>query len=118
MKLRHVYLFLFVLGTLLPFSQFVPWVSANGLDLRLFFSELFSTKISSFFALDVFVSALVLLVFAAFEAARLKMRDRPIILMFVFLATFCVGVSSGFPLFLYLRQRHIDGKSDEKIYAD
>jgi hypothetical protein len=118
MKLRHIYLFLFVLGTLLPYSQFLPWLGAHGLDLKLFFAELFSGKVSSFFALDVFVSALVLIVFAVVEAARLKMQDRPIILMFVFLATFCAGVSSGFPLFLYLRQRHIDGKSDEKIYAD
>jgi hypothetical protein len=118
MKLRHVYLFLFILGTLLPFSQLAPWLTANGLDLKLFFAELFAGRISSFFAFDVIISALVLLVFAVFEAARLKMRDVSIILMFVFLATFCVGVSSGFPLFLFLRQRHIDGKSDEKIYAD
>ena len=108
MKLRHVYLFLFILGTLLPFSQFVPWVSANGLNLSLFLTELFSTKIGGFFALDVFVSAVVLLVFAAFEAGRLKMQDLAIILTIVILATFCAGVSSGFPLFLYLRQRHIE----------
>ena len=108
MKLRHVYLFLFIVGTLLPFSQFVPWIWANGLNLPLFFTELFSTKIGGLFGLDVFVSAVVLIVFAAFEAVRLKMRDRPIILMFVFLATFCAGVSSGFPLFLYLRQKYIE----------
>lgn len=108
MKLRHVYLFLFVLGTLLPYSQLVPWLGAHGLDLKLFFVELFAGRISSFFALDVFVSALVLIVFAVFEAARLKMQNVSIILMFVFLATFCAGVSSGFPLFLYLRQRHIE----------
>ena len=116
MKLRHVYLFLFILGTLLPFSQFVPWVSANGLNIALFFSELFAGRVSSFFALDVFVSALVLIVFAAFEAVRLKMRDVSIVLMFVFLATFCAGVSSGFPLFLYLRQKYIEEvKIKEKL---
>jgi hypothetical protein len=114
MKLRHVYLFLFVLGTLLPYSQFVPWVSANGLNVSLFFAELFAGRISSFFALDVFVSALVLIVFAVFETARLKMRNVSIVLMFVFLATFCAGVSSGFPLFLYLRQRQIE-EPDEKM---
>jgi len=108
MKLRHIYLFLFVFGTILPYSQFIPWFLANGLDLRLFFAELFSTKISGFFAMDVFVSAFVLFVFALVETARLIMRRTWLVLAAVFLATFFVGGSSGFPLFLYLRQRHID----------
>jgi hypothetical protein len=30
MKLRHVYLFLCVVGFLLPYSQFVPWVMEHG----------------------------------------------------------------------------------------
>lgn len=108
MKLRHVYLFLFAVGTVLPFSQFVPWVAANGLNVRSFFTELFSTQIGGFFGLDVMVSAVVLVVFAVFESMRLKMPARWLILTAVFVATFLAGVSSGFPLFLYLRQEHID----------
>ena len=108
MKLRHVYFSLFILGTILPYSQFVPWFLANGLDFKLFFSELFATKISSFFAMDVFVSAVVLFVFTIFETARLKMRGVWKVFTLVFLETFFVGGSSGFPLFLYFRQKHID----------
>lgn len=108
MKLRHVYLFLFAVGTVLPFSQFVPWVAINGLNLRSFFSELFSTQIGSFFGLDVMVSAVVLSVFVVCESKRLKMPTIWLILTATFAATFLAGVSSGFPLFLYLRQEHID----------
>ncbi len=108
MKLPHIFLFLFVVGTLLPYSQFIPWFLINGLDLRLFFSELFSTKIGGFFGMDVIVSALVLLIFVWVETARLKMGRAGMILAVVFVATFFVGGSSGFPLFLYLRQKHLD----------
>lgn len=108
MKLRRIYLFLFVLGTLLPYSQFIPWFLANGLDSKLFFAELFSTKVSSFFATDVFVSAVVLLIFSVVETARLKIGNAGRILTAVFLATFFVGGSSGLPLFLYFRQKHLD----------
>ena len=108
MRLRHVYLLLFVVGTLLPFSQFLPWLSENGLDVRLFFTELFSTRIGAFFGLDVIISAVVLLIFAVVETLRLRIDRSGVKLAAVFAATFLAGVSSGFPLFLYLRQRHID----------
>jgi hypothetical protein len=36
--------------------------------------------------------------------------DNPLMVVgFVVIATLCAGVSSGFPLFLYFRQRHLDG---------
>ena len=82
----------------------------NGLDIRLFFAELFSTRIGAFFGLDVIISAIVLLIFASVETMRLGIRRAGIKLSAVFAATFLAGVSSGFPLFLYFRQSHLDGK--------
>jgi len=113
MRLRHVYLLLFVVGTLLPLALFWPWLVANGLNLQLFFSELFSTSIGALFGADVIISAVVLIIFAADESRRLKMDNPLIIVGFVVIATLCAGVSSGFPLFLYLRQRHLDGIDKE-----
>jgi hypothetical protein len=108
MRLRHVYLLLFAVGTVLPLSRFVPWVADNGLNIRSFFTELFSTQIGSFFGLDVIVSAVVLTVFVVHESLRIKMSGRWLILTAVLVVTILAGVSSGFPLFLYLRQEHID----------
>ena len=113
MKLRHVYLLLFVVGTLLPLALFWPWLVANGLNLQLFFSEIFSTSIGAFFGADVIISAIVLVIFSAAESRRLKMDNPLIVVGFVIIATLCAGVSSGFPLFLYFRQRHLDGLEKE-----
>jgi len=117
MRLRHVFLLLFIVGTLLSLALFWPWIAANGLDLQLFFSELFSTSIGAFFGADVMISAVVLLIFATAESRRIKMDNQITVIGFVVIATLCAGVSSGFPLFLFFRQRHLDGigKSEEAL---
>ncbi len=104
MKIRHAYLGLCVLGFLLPYSQLIPWFAAHGLNLSLFFEELFATQIGAFFGMDVIVSAMVLFVFIWVESRRLALRH----LWLPVLATLLVGVSLGLPLFLYLRQRKLD----------
>ena len=104
MKLRHTYLVLCVLGAVLPYSQLVPWIAAHGLDFPLLFEELFSTRVSAFFALDVIVSAIVLVTFVWSEGRRLNLSH----MWWPIIATLLVGVSLGFPLFLYLRQRELD----------
>ena len=117
MKPRHLYLLLFVVGTLLPLALFWPWVNANGLNLPLFFNELFSTSIGAFFASDVMISGVVLMIFSVAESRRLKMDNSLTVVGLVVIATLCAGVSSGFPLFLFFRQRHLDGiaKAEETI---
>jgi len=104
MKLRHVYLLLCVAGFLLPYSQLVPWLMEHGFNLSLLLHDLFANRIGAFFGLDVLVSAVVLVVFARTEGRRLNLRGRwlPV------LAVLLVGVSLGLPLFLYLRQAHLD----------
>jgi hypothetical protein len=104
MKLRHCYLALCVLGTILPYSQLVPWIATHGLDFPLLFQELFSTRVSAFFALDVIVSAIVLVIFVLSEGRRLDVSA----LWLPVAATLLIGVSLGFPLFLYMRQRKLD----------
>lgn len=107
MNLKIVFLVLCVLGTLLPLSQFIPWVVENGLDVPLFFQELFSTKIGGFFGMDVIVSAVVLVIFIFAEGKRLEMPN----LWLPVVATFSVGVSLGLPLFLYMRQKQLESKA-------
>jgi AraC-like DNA-binding protein len=74
MKLKTIYLVLCVLGLVLPYWQFVPWVLANGLNMPLFFRQLFANRIGGFFGMDVLVSAVALLVFTRREGARLGAR--------------------------------------------
>jgi hypothetical protein len=98
--MRWLYLFLAVLGTVLPYSQFFPWLAEHGLNVRLLFTQLFLGHVSAFFGLDAIVSALVLFVFIFHEGTRRRMR----MLWLPVAATCLVGVSCGFPLFLYLRE--------------
>jgi len=107
MKPKSLYLLLCVLGVLVPYWQFVPWVAQHGLNLPLFVRELFSTRIGAFFGMDVIVSAVALLVFARIEGRRLGMRGRWLVLV----AVLSVGVSLGLPLFLYLRERTLESRA-------
>ena len=105
MKPRSTYLVLCVVGTVLPYSQFIPFLREHGLVLRLFLAQLFANQISAFFALDVLVSAVVLWAFVRIEGRRTGIPHRwaPI------LATVLVGGSLGLPLFLFLRERQFEG---------
>lgn len=107
MKLKTVYLVLCVLGAGLPLWQLVPWLAANGLDVPLLFRQLFADRVGAFFGLDVIVSAVVLAVFVWSEGARVRMRWLAIV------ATLAVGVSLGFPLFLYMRERELERRATE-----
>ena len=104
MNRKNVYLVLCVLGVILPYSQFLPWVLEHGLKMDLFVRELFANRIGGFFGLDVLVSAVVLIGFVRAEGKRLRMH-----LMWLPIVGVCVvGVSFGLPLFLYLRERELE----------
>ena len=103
--MRQLYLSLALIGAVLPYSQFLPWLAEHGPNIRLLFTELFSTRMGAFFGLDVLVSAVVLIAFIRREGARHKMQ----ILWLPIVATCLVGVSCGLPLFLYLRERQLTG---------
>src|SRR5215468_419220 len=104
MKARHFYLVCCLLGLALPYSQFVPWLLEHGLNLALFVRELFATRISAFFAIDVIVSAIVLIWFIQSEGKRLRVG----LLWLPTVGTLVVGVSFGLPLFLFLREVMLD----------
>ena len=104
MRLKTVYLVLCFLGVALPYWQIAPWLAENGLNLPLFFRQLFEGRVGAFFGMDVFVSAAVLLVFVGSEGRRAGVRGRWLTLP----ALLAVGVSLGLPLFLYLRERELE----------
>jgi len=104
MKPKNLYLGLCVLGTVLPYSQLIPFLREHGLDVRLFLEQMFSNWIGGFFALDVIVSSLVLWVLVFSEGRRQGVRHlwAPIV------ANLAVGVSLALPLFLYMRETRLE----------
>jgi hypothetical protein len=103
-KPKCFYLVLCILGAVLPYSQFVPWLGEHGVNEWLFVQQLFATRISAFFALDVIVSAVVVLRFIQAESGRLRINHAWLAIP----ATLLVGVSLGLPLFLYLRELQLE----------
>jgi hypothetical protein len=108
MNIRTGYLILCIAGFVLPYSQFLPWAAAHGLDASLFTRELFSNRIGGFFGLDVIISACVLVSFVVSEGRRLNMSR----LWLPVIGTLLVGVSFGLPLFLYMRQARVDDRDN------
>ena len=101
MKPKTVYLILCVVGVILPYWQFLPWLAANGMNFPLFFHQLFANRISAFFGVDVLVSAVTLMIFVRRDTPQLPGAARWLPLI----AVLTVGVSLALPLFLYLRER-------------
>ena len=51
MPRKYLYLALFVVGAIVPYLSFVPWVMDHGFDISLMVEELFANRISAFFGL-------------------------------------------------------------------
>lgn len=104
--MKPLYLLAAVLGAVLPLSQLIPFLATHGLNLKLFFTLLFSNSVSGFFGLDVIVSSLVLWLFVFSEGRRLRMKR----LWLYIVCNVMVGVSLALPLFLLFRERALDSR--------
>ncbi|MFH2134189.1 MAG: DUF2834 domain-containing protein [Pseudomonadota bacterium] len=102
--MKYFYGIMCVLGLLFPYGVFVPWLVENGINIELFVSEAASTSIGAFAWTDVLVSGVVLIAFILTEGARQQMKR----LWLPILGTCTVGVSLGLPLFLLLRELHLE----------
>ena len=101
--MQWLYLILAILGTVLPCSQLLPFLTEHGFDLPLLFRQLFENHVSAFFGLDVIVSSVVLWLFVFSEGRRRGMKN----LWLYILCNLLVGVSLALPLFLFFRERKV-----------
>lgn len=98
--MKKVYLGLSILGTIIPFTIFIPWVVTNGLNLPLFVSEWFSTPISQFFAADFLITWLVWMIYIFVDQKKNNVKQWWI----PFVGNLCIGLSFSVPFYLYLRE--------------
>jgi Terpene cyclase DEP1 len=111
--MQWLYLVAAILGTVLPLSHLIPFLATYGLDLPLFFQQLFQNHVSGFFGMDVFVSSLVLWLFVFSEGRRRGMSD----LWLYIVCSVALGVSPALPLFLFFRERKINAGHGAHSYA-
>ena len=102
--MQWLYLVAVILGTVLPLSQFIPFLTAHGFDIPLFFRQLFQNHVSGFFGIDVIVSSFVLWLFVFSEGRRRGLSK----LWLYVVCNLAVGVSLALPLFLFFRERRIN----------
>ncbi|WP_460593421.1 DUF2834 domain-containing protein, partial [Giesbergeria sinuosa] len=100
-NMQIFYVLLCIAGAALPLSQFVPWLSAHGLNVPLLLQQATSSQIASFAWADVLISGIVVAVFLVAEGRKLAMRR-----LWLPLSCLIVGPSLALPLFLLLRERH------------
>ena len=112
--LQTTYLILCILGFVLQYSQFIPFLTEHGLNLKLFFEQLFANRISTFFGIDVIVSSVVLWIFVFWEGSRLKMKN----LWIYIVSNLLGGVCLGLPLFLLMRQRYLEETARTNMLVD
>ena len=104
MSRKQVYFALFVIGTVVPYASFVPWVIDHGFDISRMVEELFANRISAFFGLDVVISTIVFWVFVNWEGPRIGLKH----LWAPVAASLTIGISSALPLFLFMREIRLE----------
>ncbi|QYK42368.1 MAG: DUF2834 domain-containing protein [Paracoccaceae bacterium] len=99
--LRWVWLGLAIWGAVHPMAWFLTHMRETGTGLSGLIDAWYVNASTTGLTWDLTIAAIALTVWAVAEAqAR---RDR--LLLLVIPATFCIGVSCGLPLMLFLRSR-------------
>lgn len=91
-----------IVGAIMPMYHFIGWFNENSYDLIAMSKAWNVNAATTGLVWDLSLSALVLTVWIITEViVRKDYWVAPVCI----LATFCIGVSCGLPLYLYLRTR-------------
>ena len=101
--LRLAYLVLAVAGAILPMRYFIAWFQENGFSLSAMITAWQVNDASTGLMWDLTIAAIALTLFIIAET----MIRRDYWMLMAIPATYCVGVSFGLPLYLFLRSRPV-----------
>ena len=101
--LRLIYLGLAIWGAVHPMMWFVRWFQAEGWDIMAMVDAWHANMATTGLVWDLTIAAVTLTVFVISEVAV----RRNWIALLAIPATFCIGVSCGLPLYLFLRSRPV-----------
>ena len=110
--IRLIYLALAVIGAVLPMYYFVSWFQEFGWSLGAMVEAWNVNDATTGMVWDLTVSAVALTVWVVYETVR----DGRWLNLVAIPAAFCIGVSCGFPLYLFLRSRPVAAKADPGNY--
>ena len=101
--LRLVYLALAIWGAIHPMAWFVTWFRTEGWSLGRMVDAWHANAATSGLVWDLTIAAITLTVWVLAEVAV----RRNWVALLAIPATFCIGVSCGLPLYLFLRSRPV-----------
>ncbi len=101
MILRLAYLALAIWGAIHPMSYFVAWFNEHGWQLGPMIDAWYVNDATSGLVWDLTIAALALTLWVVAECVQ----RRDWLGLLAIPATFCIGVSCGLPLYLFLRSR-------------
>ena len=101
--LRVMYLGLAIWGAVHPMYYLAPWIQENGFDLNGLLALWKANAAVTGLYWDLVIAAVTLTIWILAEVAV----RRNWLALIAIPATFCIGVSCGLPLYLFLRSRPI-----------
>lgn len=99
--MRIVFLLLAIWGAIHPMAYFLQWFRQNGFDLGGMVDAWHANAASSGLVWDLTIAAIALTIWVIAECHARRIY----VGLLAIPATFCIGVSCGLPLYLYLRHR-------------
>ena len=99
--MRNVFLLLAIWGAIHPMYYFITWFQAEGWDIMAMVEAWHVNAATSGLVWDLTIAAISLTIWILVEATK----NRNWLSLIAIPATFCIGVSCGLPLYLYLRSR-------------
>ena len=97
--MRWLFAALAVWGAIHPMYYFVQWFQANGYDIMAMVDAWHANTASSGLVWDLTIAAIALTVWVIYET----LQTRQFICLIAIPATFCIGVSCGLPLYIFIR---------------
>jgi hypothetical protein len=107
--MKRPYLLLAIVGFALLYCFFLSFLVANGLNVALIVSQLFANGFSTFLAIYVIISAVVLMILVYRESKRVDTGDSWIHIV----ATLTTSPSFAVPQFLYVRESQMETLASE-----
>ena len=101
--LRVLYLILAVVGAVLPMRHFIAWFQENGWSLSRMVDAWFVNRATEALVYDLTIAAITLTIWILAETFTRKNW----IALLAIPATYCIGLSCGLPLYLFLRTRPV-----------
>ena len=96
-----IFLSLAVWGSIHPMYYFVSWFNANGWDIMAMVDAWHVNAATSGLVWDLTIAAVALSVWVLVESVQTRRWSG----LLAIPATFCIGVSCGLPLYLFLRSK-------------